>query len=157
MEKMLEKAIAAIKDSSKESSVYIGADSKRYKKGNQFYARYATVVIVHKDGKHGCNLFFHEEHHPDYGVMKTRLMTEVGLAVQAASAIVDHLEGRHMELHLDLNPDPKHKSNVAVKEALGWCMGMGFDAKVKPDSFASAHAADHIANGKMKGQKAFIS
>jgi predicted RNase H-related nuclease YkuK (DUF458 family) len=49
-----------------------------------------------------------------------------------------------MEVHLDINPDPKHKSNVAVKEALGWVKGsLNLDAKIKPASFAATHAADH--------------
>jgi predicted RNase H-related nuclease YkuK (DUF458 family) len=146
VEKMLQDAIAAIKNSSKESIVYIGCDSKRYKKKGVWFARYATVVIVHKDGRHGCNLFFTEEHQPDYGILKQRLMTEVGMAVQAGMGIVDHLDGRRLEIHLDINPNPIHKSNIACKEAIGWCRGMGFDTKVKPDSFAAMHAADYVVN-----------
>ena len=69
---------------------------------------------------------------------------EVPIAIQKAMEIVDHLGGRKLEVHLDLNPDPKHKSSVAVKEALGYAQGMGLDAKVKPNSFAATHAADHI-------------
>jgi predicted RNase H-related nuclease YkuK (DUF458 family) len=50
-----------------------------------------------------------------------------------------------MEVHLDINPNPKHKSSIAVKEALGWVKGsLGIDAKIKPDSFAATHAADHV-------------
>jgi predicted RNase H-related nuclease YkuK (DUF458 family) len=49
-----------------------------------------------------------------------------------------------MEIHLDLNPSPNHKSNIAVKEAIGWVRGsFGFDPMIKPESFAATHAADH--------------
>ena len=69
---------------------------------------------------------------------------EVQLAVAAATEVIDVLGDRHMEVHLDINPDPKHKSNVAVKEALGWVKGsLNLDAKIKPASFAATHAADH--------------
>jgi hypothetical protein len=115
----------------------------RYKRDGKWYARYSTVVIIHINSKNGGKIFHHSEVHPDYGNLKARLMTEVGMAVQAFDAIVDSLEDRRCEIHLDINPSPNHASNIAVKEALGWVRGMGLDAKIKPESFAASHAADH--------------
>ena len=141
---MIEEAKQAILDSSKESSVYIGCDSIRFKKNKMWYAKYSTVIIVHMDSKHGCPLFHESVDMPDYGNLKQRLLNEVQMAVMAATEIVDVLGDRHMEIHLDINPNPKHKSSVAVKEALGWVKGsLGLDAKIKPASFAATHAADH--------------
>lgn len=141
---MYEEAKQAILNSSPQSSVYIGCDSIRYKKKGDWYAKYSTVVIVHMDSKKGCKLFHNSVDMRDFGNLKQRLMTEVQLAVDAATAILDVLGERHMELHLDINPNPKHKSNVAVKEALGWVKGsLNIDAKIKPASFAATHAADH--------------
>ena len=141
---MYEEAKQAILESSRQSSVYVGCDSIRFKKNKQWYAKYSTVVIVHVDSKKGCKLFHESVDMPDYGNLKQRLLTEVQFAVQAASEIIEVLGDRHMEIHLDINPNPKHKSNVAVKEALGWVRGsLGMDAKIKPASFAATHAADH--------------
>ncbi len=141
---MYDKVRQAILESSPQSSVYIGCDSIRYKKKGQWFAKYSTVVILHMDSKKGCKLFQESVDMPDYGNLKQRLLTEVQLAVTAATEVIDVLGSRHMEVHLDINPDPKHKSNVAVKEALGWVKGsLGLDAKVKPASFAATHAADH--------------
>jgi predicted RNase H-related nuclease YkuK (DUF458 family) len=141
---MYEEAKQAIIDSSPQSSVYIGCDSIRYKKKNQWYAKYSTVVILHMDSKKGCRLFHESIDMPDYGNLKQRLMTEVQLAVATASEIIEVIGERHMEIHLDLNPSPNHKSNVAVKEAIGWVRGsFGFDPMIKPESFAATHAADH--------------
>jgi predicted RNase H-related nuclease YkuK (DUF458 family) len=141
---MIEEAKQAILDSSPESSVYIGCDSIRFRKNKQWYAKYSTVVIVHMDSKHGCKLFHDSVDMPDYGNLKQRLLTEVQMAVSTATEIIDVLGNRHMEIHLDINPDPKHKSSVAVREALGWVKGsLGLDAKIKPSSFAATHAADH--------------
>ena len=141
---MIEEAKQAILDSSKESSVYIGCDSIRFKKNKMWYAKYSTVIIVHMDSKRGCKLFHESVDMPDFGNLKQRLLNEVQMAVMAATEIVDVLGDRHMEIHLDINPNPKHKSSVAVKEALGWVKGsLGLDAKVKPASFAATHAADH--------------
>lgn len=141
---MIEEAKQAILDSSPQSSVYIGSDSIRFKKKDQWYAKYSTVVIVHMDSKKGCRLFHESVDMPDYGNLKQRLLTEVQMAVSAATEILEVLGDRHLEVHIDVNPDPRHKSNVAVKEALGWVKGsLGLDAKIKPYSFAATHAADH--------------
>jgi len=114
---MIEKAKQAILDSSPSSSVYIGCDSIRFRKNKMWYAKYSTVVIVHMDSKKGCRLFHESVDMPDYGNLKQRLLMEVQMAVAAATEIVDILGERRMEIHLDINPDPKHKSSVAVKEA----------------------------------------
>lgn len=141
---MIEEAKQAILESSRESSVYIGCDSIRFRKNNQWYAKYSTVIIVHMDSKRGCKLFHSSVDMPDYGNLKQRLLTEVQMAVSTATEIIDVIGDRHMEIHLDINPNPKHKSSVAVKEALGWVKGsLGLDAKIKPSSFAATHAADH--------------
>lgn len=141
---MIEQAKQAILDSSPESSVYIGCDSIRFKKNKMWYAKYSTVIIVHMDSKRGCKLFHESVDMPDFGNLKQRLLNEVQMAVLAATSIIDVLGDRHMEVHLDINPNPKHKSSVAIKEALGWVKGsLGLDAKVKPASFAATHAADH--------------
>ena len=141
---MYEEAKQAILNSSPQSSVYIGCDSIRFRKNKQWYAKYSTVIIVHMDSKKGCRLYHESVDMPDYGNLKQRLLMEVQLAVAAATEVIEVIGDRHMEVHLDINPDPRHKSNVAVKEALGWVKGsLNLDAKIKPLSFAATHAADH--------------
>ena len=142
---VLEAAKLAIEQSSQQSSVYVGCDSIRHrKKDKQWYAKYSTVIIVHMDSNKGCRLFYDTVDLPDYGNLKQRLLMEVQLAVAAATEIIDVLGDRHLEIHIDVNPNPKHKSNVAVKEALSWVKGsLNIDAKIKPHSFAATHAADH--------------
>lgn len=143
---MYEQAKEAILNSSESSSVYIGADSIRFKKKDgHWYAKYSTVIILHMDSKHGGRIFSNNVEMRDYGNMRQRLITEAGFAIEAASEIIDVIGNRHLEIHLDINPNPKHKSNVAVKEALGYVKGTtGLDAVIKPHSFAATHAADHV-------------
>jgi predicted RNase H-related nuclease YkuK (DUF458 family) len=146
--KMWNKAKEAIINSSADSSVYIGCDSIRYKRDKIWYAKYATVVVVHMESSKGCKIFYHQEVLRDFGSLKDRLLNEVNFAIQAATDVLDVLGDRPLEVHLDLNNDPKHKSNVAVKEAVGWVMGMGFVPVIKPDGWAATHAADHCARHK---------
>jgi predicted RNase H-related nuclease YkuK (DUF458 family) len=125
---MYDEAKEAILNSSESSSVYIGADSIRF-----------------MDSKHGAKIFHRTSEMRDFGNLRQRLITEAGFAIEAATEIVEVLGNRKLEIHLDINPDPRHKSNVAVKEALGYVKGTtGIDAKIKPESFAATHAADHV-------------
>ena len=135
------KAKEAIRGSSKESAIYIGCDSLRKAKKNT--AEFSTVIVLHMDSKHGCKVFHNKVVIPDYGNMRMRLLTEVGLALEAFYSIEDAIDGRKLEIHLDVNPDPKHASNIVTKEALGWVRGLGLEARIKPDSFAASTAADH--------------
>ena len=150
-----DKARQAILSSSQESKIYIGADSIRFKKGyypdgrDRWFARYATVIIVHKDGRHGCNVFYNTETIEDYGQIRTRMLQEVQYSLDAAESIIDILGNRPLEIHIDVNPDPIHASNVAAKEAAGWVMGMGFTAKIKDEAWAASTAADYCAKGKL--------
>lgn len=136
----------AIRNSSKDSCVYVGCDSKRARGSSTI--RYATVIILHHNGKHGCTMwsFIHNEN--DYAPAskpRARLVAEAYYAVDIASKIVDDIEDRHFELHLDLNTDPKFKSSTAVKEAVGFVLGMlGIKAKLKPEAWASSTAADKL-------------
>lgn len=149
------KAREAISKSSEHSPVYIGADSVRYKKGydkngkDLWFARYATVIILHKDGSKGCGVWYNVETLPDYGQLRSRLMTEVQMSLDAFSEIEDVIGKRPLEIHLDVNPDPIHASNVVAKEAAGWVMGMGLIPKIKNEAFAASTAADYCAKGRM--------
>lgn len=135
------KAKEAIQNSSPSSAIYIGCDSRRIPSKKK--ALFSTVIVLHRDSSRGCNVFHNQVSLPDYGQMRSRLMTEVQMALDAFYAIEDVIGDRKLELHLDVNPDPRHASNVVTAEALGWVRSLGIEAKIKPDSFAATTAADH--------------
>lgn len=142
----IQEVIEAIKASSPESRVYVGCDSKRLKDGK---VKYATVVILHINGKHGGKLFSFLDIEQQYGKATNptlRLLGEATRAVDIARQIAEVVGDRQFELHLDLNTDPKYKSHDAVKQALGYVLGvLGFEAKLKPAAFAASSAADRLA------------
>jgi predicted RNase H-related nuclease YkuK (DUF458 family) len=49
-----------------------------------------------------------------------------------------------MEVHADINTNPAFKSNDALKEAMGYILGMGFAFKAKPHAFASSSCANKV-------------
>lgn len=150
-----------ISNASATSTVYVGCDSKRFRRGGRMRVAYVTVVVIHYDSCNGGKIFKEVEIQDDYGNMRQRLMTEVYMAANLAYEIVDVVGDRPFEVHLDLNPNPNHKSSVVVKEATGYVMGMlGITPKLKPHSIASSTCADKFAvstaeerRDKRKGKK----
>lgn len=127
---MIEEILEHLTDDTK---VYVGCDSAVY----QGEARYIVVVILYR--KDFCKIFRRIHKLPDYGSIKTRLLQEAAYAIETALEI-----GVPAEIHLDINPNPKFKSNAALKEALAYVRGMGLQAKVKPEAFAASCAADYF-------------
>ena len=78
--------------------------------------------------------------------LKERMILEVGKSVEVAYSLCDLFDKYdvEMEVHADINTDPSFKSNVALREAMGYILGMGFVFKAKPDAFASSACADKV-------------
>ncbi len=78
--------------------------------------------------------------------IRERMITEVAKSVEIAYSLCDLLDEHQvaLEVHADINTDPHFKSNTALKEAMGYIMGMGFEFKAKPDAFASSSCADKV-------------
>ena len=136
----------SILNSSLESSIYIGCDSQVIKGKTDF----VTVLIVHFDTKHGAKIFYQRHSEKRRMAMVERLWKEVELVANLAVEYAPMIEPRHLSVHLDLNPDKRHRSNTIIQEAVGYIRGLGFDVQVKPDAFASSHASDHLVKNKIK-------
>ena len=78
--------------------------------------------------------------------IRQRMITEVARSVEVAYNLCDILDEYEvaLEVHADINTDPHFKSNTALKEAMGYILGMGFVFKAKPDAFASTSCADKM-------------
>lgn len=138
-----------IRNSSKESKIYIGGDSERFLKNDQWYADYATVVVIHKDGNKGCKIFGEVTRERDYdykvGRPSIRLMNEVTKVANLYYRLTDAIGDRFCEIHLDINPDDRFGSSCVVTQAVGYIMGTcNMKPKVKPDAFAASIAADRF-------------
>lgn len=148
-----------IRNSSKQSSIYIGCDSKRFGRKNKRFVAYACVVLIHLDSKHGAKMFSFKRIERDFGQLRQRMVNEAIFACEIGYEIKDVVGPRVFEIHLDINPDKRHASNVAIKEATGMVLGMfGETPKVKPEAFAASTAADKLVceYGGRKNFKKFL-
>jgi predicted RNase H-related nuclease YkuK (DUF458 family) len=147
----LEQIREFIRNTSEETSIYIGADSERYraKKGGHWIADYTLAVVIHHDSCRGCKVFGEVVTERDYDQKQDkpamRLMNEVMKAAQLYLDLAEAIGDRHFEVHLDINPDMKHGSSCVAQQAVGYIRGMcNVVPMIKPDAFAASYAADRL-------------
>lgn len=144
---------------SPETKIYIGCDSYRYKKEGVWYARYTTVCVVHIDGKRGCSVWGLIDSERDYDAKKNRpinrMMNEVYRAARMFLDLAPAIGDRAIELHVDINVNPKFGSNVAHAQAQGYIKGTcNIEPKFKPNALIASFAADHFRTFEGKASKA---
>ncbi|HEX3166736.1 MAG TPA: ribonuclease H-like YkuK family protein [Chitinophagaceae bacterium] len=129
------------KEAGHEMKVCIGTDSQVKGKETEF----ATVIVFIRKGKGGF-MYIHNEITKQRMSIKQRMLMEVGKSIEVAYALCN-IFSRYsvdMEVHADINTKPNFKSNDALKEAMGYIVGMGFAFKAKPEAFASSNCANKV-------------
>lgn len=123
--------------------VCIGTDSQVKSHDTEF----ATVIVFLREGRGGF-MFIHNERSQIKYSIKERMLVEVAKSIEIAYELCD-LFTRYdvdMEVHADINTNPQFKSNEALREAMGYILGMGFAFKAKPEAFASTSCANKMVN-----------
>jgi hypothetical protein len=126
-----------------ELKVCIGTDSQVKGKETEF----ATVIVFIRKGKGGF-MYIRNETTTQKMSIKERMLVEVAKSIEVAYPLCN-IFSRYsvdMEVHVDINTNPNFKSNDALKEAMGYILGMGFVFKAKPDAFASSSCANKIVH-----------
>lgn len=150
MEKInINKVAEFIKSQTPETKIYLGCDSERMRVQNEWYADYVLAIVVHINGNNGCKLFgeVHRERVYDAkpGKPSMRLMTEVYKVSELYLKLAEVLEGRQVEVHLDINPNEMHGSSCVISQAIGYIKGTcNVVPFVKPTAFAASYAADRF-------------
>jgi predicted RNase H-related nuclease YkuK (DUF458 family) len=129
------------KESGHQLKVCIGTDSQVKGKETEF----ATVIVFIRKGKGGF-MYIHNEMSKMKMSIKQRMLTEVAKSIEVAFSLckIFTIYDVDMEVHADINTNPNFKSNDALKEAMGYIMGMGFAFRAKPHAFASSSCANKM-------------
>lgn len=139
-----------------ELKVSVGTDSQRNGRGYKF----ATVILitvrenlgggvsVGRGGKIISATYNINTFSKDKEGVNERMMIEVGKSIEVAYEIGPILEkhGVKMEIHADINPDPRWESNKALSNAVGYILGMGYEFKIKPESWAASYGGDRYCH-----------
>lgn len=145
----LEEVTAFIKAQTPETKIYLGCDSERIKIDGKWYADYILAIVVHINGNNGCKLFGEVQRERDWDQKASRpslrLMTEVYKVSELYLKLEEVLDGREVEVHLDINPDEMHGSSCVIGQAVGYIKGVcNVIPFVKPEAFAASYAADRF-------------
>lgn len=135
--------------------VCVGTDSQ--KRG--FGYRYVTAIVLEIKQPSGTDRFGREtfigkgamivagsKYEKGVPTVNERMIKEVQSTVMVAYDIYPLLDlyDIKLELHADINQNPMHASNVALKSAIGYMSGIPCDIKVKPDAYAASSCADKL-------------
>ena len=127
----------------KKLKVCIGTDSQVKANTTEF----ATVIVFLREHRGGF-MYIHNEKTTSKYHIKERMLLEVAKSIEVAYELCDLFiqYNVEMEIHADINTNPQFKSYDALKDSMGYILGMGFNIKVKPEAFASSCCADRIVN-----------
>lgn len=139
----VEEAIIRETEAGYKLKVCIGTDSQvRYGE-----TEFATVIVFLREKRGGFMFISNEISTQPYSI-KERMLVEVAHSIEVAYELCDlfNIYDVDMEVHADINTNPQFKSNEALREAMGYILGMGYAFKAKPDAFASSCCADKMVN-----------
>jgi predicted RNase H-related nuclease YkuK (DUF458 family) len=122
-----------------ETEILIGCDSQNHKRNTLF----AIVIGLYRPGKGAHVLYsrFEQKREKD---SVTRLLNEVWFSVEVAEKILNELGIRASNIDIDINPDPKYKSNVALSSAVGIVQGLGYTCRHKGNYPTMTYCADSL-------------
>src|ERR1043165_7005627 len=143
VKKSVKEAIVRETDKGYKLKVCIGTDSQV--RGTE--TEFATVIVFLRE-KHGGFMFICNEKTQQKFTIKERMLVEVAKSIEIAYELCDlfNVYDIDMEVHADINTNPQFKSNEALREAMGYILGMGFAFKAKPEAFASSSCANKMVN-----------
>lgn len=154
----LDEVKSFIQAQSPETKFYIGGDSERFRMDGVWYAEYTIVVVVHYEGSKGAKLFGEVTRERDYDQQKNRpvlrLMNEVFKISEMFLKLQDILTERHVEIHMDINPDEMYGSSCVLQQAIGYIRGTcNITPMVKPNAWSASFGADRYTTlpGTMTG------
>ncbi|MBL0309089.1 MAG: hypothetical protein IPP77_05245 [Bacteroidetes bacterium] len=121
--------------------VCIGTDSQVRGLETEF----ATVIVLLRKGRGGF-MFINNDKTKNKMSLKERLLIEVSRSIDIAYNLCPLFDkyGTELEVHADINTNPRFGSNAALSEAMGYILSMGFTFKAKPDAPAASCCANKV-------------
>jgi hypothetical protein len=122
-----------------ETKIYVGCDSQSFSSKTV----YVTTVVFRKDNR-GAHVIYRKEDIPRVRDLWTKLWGELNRAIDVAGYL--KVEGGFdiHQIDMDYNTNPKHKSNIILKTAIGYVESMGYNYAVKPETLIAISAANEL-------------
>ena len=121
------------------AEILIGCDSQNFKDRTI----YAIVVALYDTGK-GAHVLYKRWKTQKEWTRSTRLLNEVWYSVEVAEAMKAAGLPKVRWIDIDINPDPRFKSNEVFRQAVGMVEGMGYKVRYKSLGPIATYCADHL-------------
>ena len=133
-------------DSKSKYRLVVGTDSNGVNGSKT--ADFVTAIIVCRVGRGGRYFWKKVNGGKIYHTLRDRIHQEVALSLQCAQDILDQLKplmktsepSYDFQIHVDIGQ--KGPTREMIKEVVGMVRGNGFEAKIKPESYAASTIAD---------------
>lgn len=135
--------ISYIKDYLKNKNdveILVGCDSQCYRNTKTVYG---IVIALYTKGR-GAHVLCTRESTPLEKNTSIRLLNEVWKSIEVAEHLKNNGLPKPSWIDLDLNPDPKYKSNSVLRQAVGLVTGMGYKVRYKQLGALVQYAANHL-------------
>jgi len=120
--------------------ILIGSDSQCY--GNK-KTIYGVVIALYTKGK-GAHVLCTRETVAMERNTPSRLLNEVWRSLEVAEFLKENGLPKPQWIDIDLNPDPKYKSNSVLRQAVGLVEGMGYKVRYKHLGAMMTYAANAL-------------
>lgn len=120
--------------------ILVGCDSQSYRNTKTIYG---IVIALYTKGK-GAHVLCTRESVPLEKNTSVRLLNEVWKSIEIAEYLKNNGLPKPSWIDLDLNPDPKYKSNSVLRQAVGLVTGMGYKVRYKQLGALVQYAANHL-------------
>jgi predicted RNase H-related nuclease YkuK (DUF458 family) len=121
------------------AEVLIGCDSQNFSDKTI----YAIVVALYDTGK-GAHVLYNRWTSKREPTRSIRLLNEVWYAIEVAEAMKTAGLPKVKWIDIDINPDPRFKSNEVFRQAVGMVEGMGYKVRYKSLGPIATYAADYL-------------
>ena len=140
VDEMVEDVVSYIRaDRDAEYRLVIGSDSHT-SEGTHI----VTAVIIRRMGK-GARYFYRHLYHKVIKSLRQKIYYETALSLEVVQTLKEKLaktmaSDMHIEIHIDAGYAGATRD--LIKEIVGMVVANGFEAKVKPQSYAASAVAD---------------
>ena len=121
--------------------IIVGTDSVKI--GKDFV--FANAICIINDNEFYDRRFFYSKRKVadvSYYDLSKRLLKETSDSINIAIQLKESIKSANIEIHADVNSEPKHMSSKYMNMIVGYITGCGFACKIKPSSFVASGIAD---------------
>ena len=120
--------------------IIIGSDSQSF---GQRKTVYGVVIALYTKGK-GAHVLCTSETLIMEKNISVRLLSEVWKSIEVTDFLCENGLPKPSFIDIDINPDPKYKSNSVLRQAMGLVEGMGYNPRCKKMGAITTYSANHL-------------